>query len=72
MTVRVFSSTKLSEAQSRSMSFSRLTTCPLFSIRHRRILYSFFVSSIFSPRKRRLLSPVFSSAPRCSKMGAVG
>ena len=62
-TVRVFSSTKLSDSHSRVMMASRLTISPRCSSKSCKILNSFRVNSTFCPLAVRVPSDTFSTAP---------
>ena len=62
LTVSVFSSTKQSVLQSRSISFSRLTGRLRFSIRHKRMRYSFLESSTRAPFTKSAFESVSSIA----------
>ena len=62
-TVRVFSSTKLSDSHSRVIRASRLTISPLCSSRSCKIRHSFRVSSTRCPWASSVPSDTFSTAP---------
>ncbi len=58
LTVKVFSSTNWSVCQRVSMSLSRLTTLPRFSMRRRSMRYSFLLKGIFGRRQSAKLGKV--------------